>query len=114
MIRHSAIIVLCASLAALSGCASTHHQPYAYGGSHRNALTGAAIGAAGGALVGHAVDDGGRGALVGGALGAMAGAGIGYHLDKKRDREAYGYRQAPQYDGRAYRQPSARSYPDRY
>lgn len=87
---------------ALTGCASTgyhSHNDYAY----RNTVTGAAIGAAGGALLGHAADDGGRGALVGGAVGAMVGGAAGYYMDQKKKRDS-------QYD----RQPNYSNYNDPY
>ena len=88
---------------ALTGCASTgyhSHNDYAY----RNTLTGAAIGAAGGALIGHAADDGGRGALVGGAVGAMVGGAAGYYMDQKknRDRDLY-HNRPPNYS--SYNEP---------
>ncbi|BBA33407.1 17 kDa surface antigen [Methylocaldum marinum] len=80
----------------LTGCASTGyhgHNDYAY----RNTVTGAAIGAAGGALLGHAADDGGRGALVGGAVGAMVGGAAGYYMDQKKKRDSY-YNRHPNYN----------------
>jgi uncharacterized protein YcfJ len=86
-------LMVLALAAALTGCASTgyhSHNDYAY----RNTLTGAAIGAAGGALLGHAADDGGRGALVGGAVGAVVGGAAGYYMDQKKKRDSYHNRQS--------------------
>ena len=113
MIRYTAIAL--ASVLVLSGCAGPHSHPYAYGGGYRNTLTGAAIGAAGGALVGHAVDDGGRGALVGGAVGAMVGGGVGYHMDKKAERDRYdGRPYYPENDYRDHRGHGSETYPYRH
>lgn len=104
------LIVLSFTIA-LSGCASSgyhSHGDYPY----RNTLTGAAIGAAGGALLGHAADDGGRGALVGGTVGAVVGGAAGYYMDQKRKREAYHDRQA-RYNGGYHSAPNRqpRTYP---
>lgn len=81
---------LCKSLSALllagtlGGCATAGyygHNAYPY----RGTLTGAAVGAAGGALLGYAADGGyGNGALLGGTLGALAGGATGYYFDRKR------------------------------
>jgi surface antigen len=85
--------------ASLAGCASSG----GYGGfsnyPYRNTVTGAAVGAAGGALLGHVADDGhGNGTLVGGALGAVVGGAAGYALDHKEKNDAY--RGQPYYDPR--------------
>lgn len=91
-------LVALALTALLAGCAGPGYYGYGGVGPYRNTLAGAAIGAAGGALLGHASDDGyGNGALVGGALGAMAGGAAGYALDHRANR---GYRHDRQpYDG---------------
>ncbi|MGX2040832.1 glycine zipper domain-containing protein [Methylocaldum sp. MU1018] len=92
-IRHQLLVLTLGT--ALTGCASTGyhaHSDYPY----RNTITGAAIGAAGGALLGHAADDGGRGALVGGAVGAMVGGAAGYYMDQKKNRDPY-YGRQPNY-----------------
>lgn len=101
---------------ALSGCASSgyhSHGDYPY----RNTLTGAAIGAAGGALLGHAADGGGRGALVGGTVGAVVGGAAGYYMDQNRKREAY-YNRQPGYNDRhhpaPYPEQQPRTYPYSY
>ncbi|RKZ94488.1 MAG: flagellar motor protein MotB, partial [Gammaproteobacteria bacterium] len=51
---------------------------------NQKAKTGAAIGAAAGAVVGYAIDDGAGGLLVGAAVGAAAGAGIGHYMDNQQ------------------------------
>lgn len=51
---------------------------------NQKAKTSAAIGAAAGALLGYAVDDGAGGVLAGAAVGAVAGAGIGHYMDKQQ------------------------------
>lgn len=97
--RFLAALLLTTSLA---GCAGP--------GPYRNTLNGAAIGGAGGALLGYAYDGGrGHGALAGGALGAAAGGATGYYLDQ-RDRPqapAYGYQPGYQsgYQPQPYREP---------
>lgn len=75
-----------ALLASLAGCAGPGYY------SHRGTMTGAAVGAAGGALLGYAADDGyGNGALVGGALGALAGGAAGYAYDQNQSRPRHDY-----------------------
>jgi hypothetical protein len=83
--------------ASLAGCASP--GGYDFGNSpYRNTVTGAAIGAAGGALLGHVADDGnGSGALVGGTLGAVVGGAAGYALDHK-EKNGSNYGREPYYD----------------
>ena len=50
---------------------------------------GAAIGAAAGAIVGYAIDDGAGGVLAGAAVGTLAGAGVGRYMDnQQREMEA--------------------------
>jgi outer membrane protein OmpA-like peptidoglycan-associated protein len=51
---------------------------------NQKAKTGAAIGAAAGAIVGYAVDDGAGGVLAGAAVGAATGAGIGHYMDNQQ------------------------------
>ena len=70
--------------AVLGGCASPITQ------RERATLTGGALGAGAGALIGNAVDDRpGRGALIGGALGALGGAAIGDQMQGQYDRQEY-------------------------
>jgi len=112
-------LMVLAFTTALAGCASTgyhSHNEHPY----RNTLTGAAIGAAGGALLGHTADDGGRGALVGGAVGAMVGGAAGYYIDQKKKREPYydhrpndSYRNDP-YRPSPYGEREPRTYPYPY
>ncbi len=67
----STAMVLTASLTALAGCG--------YSQGHR-ALTGGAIGAGGGAIIGAATGLGaGTGALLGGAAGALTGAATSHN-----------------------------------
>jgi uncharacterized protein YcfJ len=103
-------------MAVLAGCAS----PGSYGYNqypYRGTVTGAAVGAAGGALLGYAADGGrGNGALLGGTLGAVAGGATGYYFDqKRRDGE---YQSRPYYnDGygqSAYRRHRKHGYGERY
>lgn len=61
---------------ALAGCATDD--------PNKKTKTGAAIGAAAGAIVGYAVDDGTGGVLAGAAVGALAGAGVGRYMDKQQ------------------------------
>lgn len=78
----------------LGGCAGPGyygHNGYPY----RGTVAGAAVGAAGGALLGYAADGGyGNGALLGGTLGAVAGGATGYYFDRQR-RDGDGYAHAP-------------------
>ncbi|HEC73188.1 MAG TPA: OmpA family protein [Methylophaga aminisulfidivorans] len=63
--------------AALNGCAA--NDP------NQKTKTGAAIGAAAGALVGYAInDEGAGGALAGAAVGALAGGGVGRYMDNQQ------------------------------
>ncbi len=76
------ILAALACAATLAGCAMPGPY-YGSGPSYNKTLAGAAIGGAGGALLGYAADDGhGNGALVGGTLGALAGGATGYYLDR--------------------------------
>lgn len=96
--RSQILLALLMVISLLTGCAGPggyRHSPY------RSTMTGAALGAAGGALLGHSADDGyGNGALTGGALGAVVGGAAGYYLDQNRQRPAYGPR--PYYAPPAY------------
>ena len=97
--------ILCVSASSLVGCATPGYSPYGYDNSgfhnHKRALAGAAIGAAGGALVGNAVTHDAGGALVGGAVGATVGGLVGHSMDRKANRKQYRddrYRPPQQYD----------------
>lgn len=102
--------------AACSGVPSQYQQ-YQY------TATGAALGAAAGALVGNEINDG-TGALVGGTAGAVVGGAIGRSYDQQR---YYGYQgnQGGYYDPRrntpppspqasSYPYPNANPYPPTY
>jgi outer membrane protein OmpA-like peptidoglycan-associated protein len=76
------LILISAMTAVLTACV-TADDP------NQNAKTAAAIGAAAGALIGYAVDDGAGGVLAGAAVGAAAGAGVGHYMDnQQREMEA--------------------------
>lgn len=75
--------VLAVSLA-LGGCAANPTlQQYQY------TATGAAIGGAAGALLGHNLE-GRKGAYVGGAAGALLGGAVGNQMDRQRQSGYYG------------------------
>src|SRR5271154_1561417 len=63
------------SLAALSGC-----NPYNNEGE--GAVTGGALGALAGGIIGHQSHDTGAGMLIGGAVGAVTGAAVGSQMQK--------------------------------
>jgi outer membrane protein OmpA-like peptidoglycan-associated protein len=71
------LITVSALAIALSGCV-TANDP------NQQAKTAAAIGAAAGALIGYAIDDGAGGVLAGAAVGAAAGAGVGHYMDNQQ------------------------------
>ena len=106
----STLVSLAAGVLAASSLSLTSCQTAGEG-----ALTGAAIGAVGGAIIGNQSGDAGKGALLGGAAGAAAGGLIG-NENQKRNR-AYYYRngqryQDPRYqNSRSYRGPA--TYPTR-
>jgi len=79
MLRRSASILLLASVAAASGCAS----PYA---QDRLAAAGAGIGGVAGAVIGHQTGHTAEGALIGAALGAATGAITGGAIDEAEAR----------------------------
>jgi outer membrane protein OmpA-like peptidoglycan-associated protein len=70
-------LVLVAAMTTILGACATDDP-------NQKAKTSAAIGAAAGALLGYAVDDGAGGVLAGAAVGAVAGAGIGHYMDKQQ------------------------------
>jgi len=67
--------------AILGGCAAPITQ------RERSTLTGGALGAGAGALIGNAVGHPGRGALIGGGLGALGGAAIGDQMEGQYQRQ---------------------------
>jgi outer membrane protein OmpA-like peptidoglycan-associated protein len=70
------IVLATAMVTMISACATDD--------PNQKAKTSAAIGAAAGAIIGYAVDDGAGGVLAGAAVGAAAGAGIGHYMDKQQ------------------------------
>lgn len=70
------LVLVTAMATMLSACATDD--------PNQKAKTSAAIGAAAGAIIGYAVDDGAGGVLAGAAVGAAAGAGIGHYMDKQQ------------------------------
>ena len=75
------VISILSLTALLGGCAApiTHRE--------RSTLTGGALGAGAGALIGSAIDRPGRGALIGGGLGALGGAAIGDQMEGQYQRQ---------------------------
>jgi uncharacterized protein YcfJ len=69
--------------AILGGCAAPMTQ------RERATLTGGALGAGAGALIGSAVDHPGRGALIGGGIGALGGALLGDQMEGQYQRQDY-------------------------
>src|SRR5688572_18543461 len=69
--------------AILGGCAAPMTQ------RERATLTGGALGAGAGALIGNAVDHPGRGALIGGGIGALGGALLGDQMQGQYNRQEY-------------------------
>jgi len=65
----------------LGGCAAPMSQ------REKSTLTGGALGAGAGALIGSAVGRPGRGALIGGGLGALGGAVIGDQMEGQSQRQ---------------------------
>lgn len=70
------LVLVTIMAAVLGGCAA--NDP------NQKAKSGAAIGAAAGAVLGYAVDDGAGGVLAGAAVGALAGAGVGHYMDNQQ------------------------------
>jgi osmotically inducible lipoprotein OsmB len=75
------VISILSLMALLGGCAApiTHRE--------RSTLTGGALGAGAGALIGSAIGHPGRGALIGGGLGALGGAAIGDQMEGQYQRQ---------------------------
>lgn len=77
------VISILSLVALLGGCAAPLSQ------RERSTLTGGALGAGAGALIGNAVGHPGRGALIGGGLGALGGAAIGDQMQGQYERQEY-------------------------
>lgn len=81
MAKYWTVLGIAAAIFA-AGCETTPTQ--------QGALTGAAIGAGAGAIIGNQVDGkSGEGALIGAGLGALSGALIGDRIDENRSRRVY-------------------------
>lgn len=80
-------IVLPGILMLLTGCA-THPGFY---NQYSKTITGSALGAAGGALLGHAADNE-NGIYIGTASGALIGGALGYYMDGGFDQHRDKYR----------------------
>jgi len=80
--RHKTpLIIAVAAAVALAGCAAT--EDFATNPEKQKTRQGAAIGAAGGAVVGLLIDGGWKGALIGAGVGALAGGAVGNYQDKQ-------------------------------
>ena len=82
MIRHkTSLLIAVAASVSLVGCAAT--EDFATNPDKQKTRQGAAIGAAGGAVVGLLIDGGWKGALIGAGVGALAGGAVGNYQDKQ-------------------------------
>ena len=82
MTRHkTSLLIVTAACVALAGCAAT--EDFATNPDKQKTRQGAAIGAAGGAVVGLLIDGGWKGALIGAGVGALAGGAVGNYQDKQ-------------------------------
>jgi len=80
--RHKTpLIIAVAAAVALAGCAAT--EDFATNPEKQKTRQGAAIGAAGGAVVGLLINGGWQGALIGAGVGALAGGAVGNYQDKQ-------------------------------
>ena len=75
------MLIAVAASVALAGCAAT--EDFATNPDKQKTRQGAAIGAAGGAVVGLLIDGGWKGALIGAGVGALAGGAVGNYQDKQ-------------------------------
>ena len=75
------VISILSLTALLGGCAAPMSQ------REKSTLTGGALGAGAGALIGSALGRPGRGALIGGGLGALGGAVIGDQMEGQSQRQ---------------------------
>ena len=82
MTRHkTSLLIAVAASVSLVGCAAT--EDFATNPDKQKTRQGAAIGAAGGAVVGLLIDGGWKGALIGAGVGALAGGAVGNYQDKQ-------------------------------
>src|SRR5262249_53098976 len=84
LVRRLAMAV--GSLAAVAGCSSLNH-------TENGALAGGGIGAATGALIGHATGHTAGGALIGAGAGALAGGLIGHAAGQRDNAHAHAHGQ---------------------
>jgi outer membrane protein OmpA-like peptidoglycan-associated protein len=77
----TSLLIAVAAAVALAGCASM--EDFATNPEKQKTRQGAAIGAAGGAVVGLLIDGGWKGALIGAGVGALAGGAVGNYQDKQ-------------------------------
>ncbi len=76
-----AVVGLAAVMLIIAGCTTPEGQPDR---TATGALTGGAIGAGTGAIIGNASGHAGAGALIGGAIGALTGGVIGNAMDQQQ------------------------------
>ena len=88
---HNFTLTLATSAVVLTGCINPDGSPDRTG---TGALTGGAIGATSGALIGGSRGRGGEGALIGAAVGLIAGGLIGHSMDQEEQTRLR--QQAPQ------------------
>ena len=77
----TSLLIAVAASVALAGCAAT--EDFATNPDKQKTRQGAAIGAAGGAVVGLLIDSSWKGALIGAGIGALAGGAVGNYQDKQ-------------------------------
>ncbi|NOR68420.1 MAG: glycine zipper 2TM domain-containing protein [Methylomarinum sp.] len=81
-------ISLILSVVLLSACAAhPRHNYYSY---QQSPVAGVLLGGAGGAMIGHAIDEE-HGAYLGAITGAVVGGVTDYYINKGRQRENRGY-----------------------
>ena len=80
------LLVVVAAAVTLSGCASM--EDFAKNPEKQKTRQGAAIGAAGGTVVGLLISPSWKGALIGAGVGALAGGAVGSYMDNRRPRSA--------------------------
>jgi len=79
--KHAVVCGFAAAMLIIAGCTTPEGQPDR---TATGALTGGAIGAGTGAIIGSASGHAGAGALIGGAIGALTGGIIGNAMDQQQ------------------------------
>ena len=79
--QKTSLLIAIAAAVSLVGCAAT--DDFMNNPDKQKTRQGAAIGAAGGAVVGLLIDGGWKGALIGAGVGALAGGAVGNYQDKQ-------------------------------